>query len=81
VELITSDQRDELLATFERDAFHLELRDAYHVANEDDPFKRWLNGDPDDRTWQRPWLSRVREARRSGRSVRRVRVGGVPGAV
>jgi hypothetical protein len=74
VELITSDQRDELFATFERDAFHLELRDAYHVAGEDDPFHRWLNGWPDDGVWQQPWLSRIRRATRSGRTVRRVRV-------
>jgi len=74
VELITSDQRDELFATFERDAFHLELRDDYHVANEDDPFRRWLSGNPDDGTWQRPWLSRIRQATQSGRTVRRVRV-------
>jgi hypothetical protein len=74
VELITSDQRDELFATFERDAFHLELRDAYHVGNEDGPFSRWLSGQPDDGAWHRPWLSRVRGATASGKTVRRVRV-------
>ncbi|MGH4011409.1 MAG: hypothetical protein ACRDTH_25135 [Pseudonocardiaceae bacterium] len=39
--MITSEQRDELITTFvERDAFHLELKEAYATAIEDDPFAK-----------------------------------------
>ncbi|MGH3605755.1 MAG: DUF6879 family protein, partial [Pseudonocardiaceae bacterium] len=52
LELITSEQRDELITTFvERDAFHLELKDAYATAIEDGPFAKWLKGEPDDFAW------------------------------
>ena len=74
MELITPDQRNELFGTFERDAFHLELRDEYGVPGEDGPFARWLRGEPDDYVWLEPWLARIRTATRSGRCVRRVRV-------
>lgn len=74
MELITSDQRDEVLRTATADAFHLELRDAYHVASEDDPFNRWRRGEQDDELWHEPWLQLVRELTANGRTVRRVRV-------
>lgn len=71
---MTSEQRDELLTTFERDAFHLELRDHYRAAYEDDPMQRWLRGEPDDFGWLQPWLTRVRDAAQAGKTIRRVRV-------
>jgi uncharacterized protein DUF6879 len=74
VELMTPDQRDELLGTFRRDAFHLELKDSYGAEYEDAPITRWLRGEPDDYTWLQPWLERVRQASRAGKTVRRVRV-------
>ncbi|MEO3800560.1 DUF6879 family protein [Nonomuraea sp. B1E8] len=74
MELITPDQRDELFSDFERDAFHLELRDHYGVPGEDGPFAQWQRGDPSDLAWLQPWLARVRAATAGGRTVRRVRV-------
>jgi len=75
LELITSEQRDELISTLvKRDAFHLELKDVYAAAIEDGPFATWANGEPDDYAWFQAWLSRIRHATQSGRTVRRVRV-------
>ncbi len=74
MELMTPDQRDELLGTFKRDAFHLELKDSYGAAYEDAPIARWRRGEPDDFAWLQPWLERVRQATRAGKTVRRVRV-------
>lgn len=71
---LTPDERDELFATFERDAFHLELRDAYGVGRENGPFTAWQRGEPDDVAWLEPWLARTRSATDTGRTVRRVRV-------
>jgi hypothetical protein len=75
MERLTSAERDELLDTFDRDAFHLEQRDWYGVLAEDEPFQRWLAGRPaDPRDGLRPWLIRVRNAVRQGKIIRRVRV-------
>lgn len=74
MELITPQQRDKLFATFDRDAFHLELRDEYGVPGENEPFARWRRGEPDDLAWLRPWLDRVRSAVAAGLTIRRVRV-------
>jgi hypothetical protein len=73
--LWTAQQRDILFDLFERDAFHLELRDSYHVASEDESYRRWRHGEPPDPSDDdRPWLRRIRAIASSGRSVRRVRV-------
>jgi hypothetical protein len=71
---MTSEQRDKLLDTFERDAFHLELKDEYRAGYEDGPFARWLRGEVDDFAWMQPWLIRMQSATRAGKTVRRVRV-------
>jgi len=73
--LWTTDQRDALFDTFERDAFHLELRDTYHVDSEDESYRRWKDGEPPDPgERERPWMQRIRRAVRSGKTIRRVRV-------
>ena len=75
MELWTAERRDTLFDTFERDAFHLELRDDYHLDSEDESFRRWKRGDPADPSdYDRPWLRRIRRVTDSGRTVRRVRV-------
>jgi hypothetical protein len=75
LDLITGEQRDELITTFvERNAFHLELKDAYATAIEEGPFARWLRGEPDDYAWLQSWESRIRNATQAGKMVRRVRV-------
>jgi hypothetical protein len=75
LELISSERRNELFSTFKRDAFHLELRDAYAIASEDESFQHWLDGKPaDPAELDRPWLRRMRSITETGKTVRRVRV-------
>jgi hypothetical protein len=66
------------LACSGRRAFHLEQRDAYHVAAEDEPFGRWLRGEPDDYAWHRDWLNFLHRATAAGVAVQRVRLASVP---
>lgn len=66
------------LACTRKRAFHLEQRDAYNVASEDEPFRRWLRGEPDDYAWHADWLSFVRQATAAGVQVQRVRLASVP---
>lgn len=74
MELISSAQRNQLFESYERDAFHLELRDSYSVPGEASPFTSWQRGEPEDPAWFEPWTQLVRRATGSGRTVRRVRV-------
>src|SRR5947207_275400 len=67
-------QRFEELLRRSRQAFHLELRDSYHVEQEDEPFARWLAGQPDDYAWRRDWLSFVQAVTAAGTDIRRLRV-------
>lgn len=69
---------DALFRTFNRTAFHLELKDTYNALEEADPFKLFLDGKPDHFAWHEPWLRLVREATRAGKSMTRVRVVTVP---
>src|SRR5260370_15326201 len=66
------------LALASKRAFHLEQRDSYNVAAEDEPFGRWLGGDPDDYAWHRDWLNFLRQATAAGVAVQRVRLASVP---
>lgn len=61
-----------------RRAFHLELRDTYNVAAEDEPFGRWQRGEPDDYAWHEDWLCFLRAATAAGVQVQRVRVVSLP---
>ncbi|MFG2672730.1 DUF6879 family protein [Streptomyces sp. NPDC048445] len=74
MDLITSAQRDELFNSFERDAFHLELRDDYGSPVEDAPYARWQRGEPDDYVWLEPWMKLMKRVAVEGKTVRRVRV-------
>jgi hypothetical protein len=76
--LLTGDDFDNLFRTFDRAAFHLELKDSYHVPEESGPFALFLEGMPDDFAWHQPWLNIVREATGAGKSMTRVRVVSVP---
>jgi hypothetical protein len=66
------------LALTRRRAFHLEQRDTYNVASEDDAFGRWLRGDPDEYAWHEDWLGFVRAATAAGVEVQRVRLASQP---
>lgn len=76
--LLRGDAFQGMFRSFERTAFHLEVRDVYHTPEEAAPFQRFQDGEPDDFAWQRPWLELMREVTESGRSVRRLRVVPVP---
>src|SRR6516162_910587 len=68
------------LALASKRAFHLEQRDAYNVAAEDEPFGRWLAGEPDDYAWHQDWLGFLRQATAAGVAVQRVRLASEPHA-
>ncbi|MET8824887.1 DUF6879 family protein [Streptomyces sp. NPDC004610] len=72
MDLITPAERDELFKSFERDAFHLELRDDYGSPVEDTPYARWRRGEPDDFSWLVPWMQLMKRVTSDGRAVRRV---------
>ncbi|ARF55093.1 DUF6879 family protein [Streptomyces gilvosporeus] len=74
MDLITPAQRDELFNSFERDAFHLELRDDYGSPTEDDAYARWKRNEPDDYKWLDPWFGMIRRVTEEAKTVRRVRV-------
>jgi hypothetical protein len=57
-----------------RHAFHLEVRDTYQVTEEDEPFRKFLAGEPDNLDWLASWLAHVRQATRAGVTVQRARV-------
>lgn len=75
---LQGDAFDNLFRTFNRTAFHLEMKDSYHVPEEAGPFKLFLEGEPDDFAWHQPWLRLVREATQAGKRMTRVRVVTVP---
>ncbi|MGX1541126.1 DUF6879 family protein [Streptomyces adustus] len=74
MELISSAERNRLFDRFQRDAFHLELRDDYSVPGEAGPFQSWLDGRDIDYTYLTPWTQLMRQTTRRGMTVRRVRV-------
>ena len=75
--LTTAEERDRLLDACEREAVHLEMRDAYAVQNEAERFAAFLatgryagDDDPD----RQEWSNRIRALTGAGRRVRRVRI-------
>jgi len=59
-------------------AFHLELKDSYNVAAEDEPFDKWQRGEPDDYAWHQDLLSFLRGVTAAGVRVQRVRIVSIP---
>jgi hypothetical protein len=59
---------------FRRSAFRLEQLDRYVAANEAEPFRRFLAGEPQDPSWRGPWKEFVRAALRDGKQMARVHV-------
>jgi hypothetical protein len=68
----------DLFRASRREAFHLEVKDSYAVPLESEPFRRFLDGEPDDYTWFDSWATQVRELTARGVAIRRVRVLSVP---
>ncbi len=75
---VNFDERVARLSNCEAGIFHLELRDSYGVACEQEHFTRWLAGDPasyaEVAAQMRGWTDRVHAITSTGRTVRRVRV-------
>jgi len=71
---ISEGEFSELLTTFNREAVHLEQRDAYGTAVELPHMAKWRRGEPDDLAWLQGWCDTLREHVAAGRSVRRARV-------
>ncbi|MFD6223671.1 DUF6879 family protein [Nocardia asteroides] len=63
-----------LFAGCKRAAFHLETLDAYAVASESEPLRRFLAGEPADTSWFDPWRTLMQDATGRGVAVGRVRV-------
>lgn len=74
MELISSAQRNRLFETLTKDAFHLDLRDDYTVADEDRPYQSWLRQDPVDYPYMQPWTQLIQRVTGQAKTVRRVRV-------
>ncbi|MBO0879022.1 MAG: hypothetical protein J2P17_01285 [Mycobacterium sp.] len=69
----------ELLRQCQSEAFRLEVRDSYGVANEQEPLQRFLNNEPFNlRGWFQNWYDFVQEQAARGVATRRVRVVTVP---
>lgn len=72
---VTEEEFEELLETgFDRQAVHLEMRDAYGTAVELPYMAKWAAGEPDDLEWLQDWCATLRKHVKAGRSVRRARV-------
>lgn len=71
---ITEDEFDQLLRQFEREAVHLETRDAYGTAVELPFMAKWAAGEPDDLSWLADWCQTLRGHVAAGRTVRRARI-------
>lgn len=78
MDLLRGNEFDSLFRTFNETAFHLELKDSYHVPEESGPFSLFLEGKTDDFAWHEPWLNLVRDATEAGKRMTRVRVVSVP---
>ncbi|CAM4259910.1 DUF6879 domain-containing protein [Nocardia ninae] len=60
-----------------REAFHLEVKDAYYTPDYV-PLRKYLANEADDYEWFQPWLNHVRETTDRGVAVNRARVVTVP---
>jgi hypothetical protein len=78
VQLITGEERDELLARCQREAIHLEMRDSYALSQEAKRFATFLATGTRDRAAEAPerqhWSELVQRLTRAGKRVRRARI-------
>ncbi len=78
MELIPTNPWPELFRHVRQSACHLEIRDAYAVPAESEPFRRFLAGEPQQEYGKRAWTDLVEETTARGVTVSRVRVVTVP---
>lgn len=75
---LTPEELRELFTSFDRYAYHLEMRDWYAIDEEKERFARWRAGDQvrpvaEEDRW-RPWHTLIRDAGQRGAVVRRARI-------
>jgi hypothetical protein len=76
-ELLKGPSFSQLFTGFERSARRLEARDRYDIGREQEEFRRFLAGEPDDPDEplkRASWLGNVRAAVAAGKHLQRVRV-------
>ena len=72
---VSEDEFEDLLVHgFEREAVHLETRDAYGTAEELPYMAKWSAGEHDDLSWLGDWCATLRQHAAAGRRVRRARI-------
>lgn len=71
---ISYEELTDLINSFQRESFHLEMRDSYGTAAEIPHLAKWEAGEPDDPGWLQPWFDRVRTATQAGKVFRRARI-------
>jgi hypothetical protein len=75
VTTVTDAEFERLLqAGFEREAVHLEMRDAHATEVELPHLASWAAGEANDPEWLGGWCAMLREHVKAGRSVRRARI-------
>jgi uncharacterized protein DUF6879 len=78
LKLISSEERDKLFVTFNREALHLEMRDLYAVKDEAGRFARFLEKGYRDHDAEaeerRPWMTLIQDSTAAGKMFRRARI-------
>jgi hypothetical protein len=74
MDLLKGEDFNQLFRDFKHSAFHLEMQDEYGVSEEAEPFRKWLNNEPDDYGWVREWHELIKAATSAGKSVTRARI-------
>lgn len=74
MQLVQDEAFNRLFDSCQREAFHLEVQDTYETPEESEPFRKFLQDEPDDYAWFRPWLDHVRDVTSRGVAVNRARV-------
>lgn len=78
MEPISAEKRNQYLATFRREAVHLEMRDVYATIIERERFQTWLRGESlnaeAEAEWWRPWFELMSGNKEAGKTPRRLRI-------
>jgi hypothetical protein len=78
VYLLSERELGACFAAFRVSAFRFEIRDQYNSDVGREAFRRFLAGEPDDYSWHRPWVERLRRDTSEGKAWQRVRIVSVP---
>jgi Family of unknown function (DUF6879) len=72
-QLVRGERFEEFVLGFQRTAFRLETRERYHDAEEIEPLRRFLTGEP-DYAWNEEWAAMIRRRTAEGQRMERVRI-------